>query len=114
MKNGNKLIREFEASKEVINMVKLWLNKSKEAEVVRDHISVVELSSGTSYKKILFRNLNPEKIKKVEAIVKYLMNLDATDSESDEDLEKLLLHYNVMLVMLVLLLCMLINFWIKM
>lgn len=79
--SGNKLIHEIEASKEVIYMVELWLNKAKEAEVVMDHISVVEPFGGTCYKKILFMNLNPERIKNIEAIAKYLMNLDATDSE---------------------------------
>lgn len=68
-------------------MVELWLNKAKEAEVVMDHISVVEPFGGTCYKKILFMNLNPERIKNIEAIAKYLMNLDATDSEWDEDLK---------------------------
>lgn len=53
----------------------------------QDHISVVEPSGGMGYKKILFENLNPEKMRKVEAIVKGLMNMDATNSESDEDLE---------------------------
>lgn len=63
------------------------MNKAKEAEDVRDHISVIELSGGTGYKKIFFKNLNPGKIKNVEVVMKYLMNLDATDSELDEDLE---------------------------
>lgn len=73
MNSGNKLTHDIEASKEVIDMMELWLNKIKEVEAIRDHISVVEPSGGTSYKKILFKNLNPEKIRKVDAIVKYLM-----------------------------------------
>jgi hypothetical protein len=48
---------------------------------------VVVPSDGTGNKKIHFRNLNPEKMKKVEAIVNDLMNLNVTNSESDEDLE---------------------------
>lgn len=69
---------------EVIDMVELWLNKAKEVKAMRDHINVVEQSNGACYKNILFKNLNPEKIKKVETIVKYLMNLDVTDSKSDD------------------------------
>ena len=68
-------------------MLELWLNKVKEAEVVRDHISIVEPSGRMGYKKILFKNLNPEKIRKVETIMKNLMNLNVTDSESNEYLE---------------------------
>ena len=87
MNSGNKLIHGIEASNEVIDMVELWFNKAKEAEYVRDHITVIEPFSGTGYKKILFKNINPEKMKKVEAIVNDLMNLNVTNSESDEDLE---------------------------
>ena len=68
-------------------MVELWFNKAKEVESVMDHITVVEPSDGTSYKKIIFKNLNIEKTKKVKAILNDLMNLDVTDYESDEDLE---------------------------
>lgn len=68
-------------------MLSLWLNKAKEVKAVMDHNTIVETSGGTSYKKILIKNLNPEKIRKVEAIMKNLMNLDATDSESDIELE---------------------------
>lgn len=68
-------------------MLELWLNKAKEAEVVRDHITVVEPYGEIGYKKILIKNLNPEKIRKVESIVNDWMNLDATDSKSYEDLE---------------------------
>ena len=60
-------------------MFELWLNKTKKSKVFRDHISVVELSGGTDYEKILFKNLNSEKMRKVEAIIKDLMNRDATD-----------------------------------
>ena len=72
-------------------MFELWLNKAKEVGVVRDHISVIEPSGGIDSKKILFKNLNLEKMKKIQAIMKDLMNMDATDSESDyesdDDLE---------------------------
>lgn len=44
-------------------MVELWLKKAKEAEVVRDHISVVEPLDGTDNNKILFKNINPKNIK---------------------------------------------------
>lgn len=87
MNNDSKLVHEIGVTKGVINMLELWLNKDKEAEVVRDYISIVEPSGRTGYKKILFKNLNPEKIRKVETITKNLMNLDATDSESNEYLE---------------------------
>lgn len=40
-------------------MLKLWLKKAKEVEVVRDHIFVVDLSGAIGYKKILIKNLNP-------------------------------------------------------
>lgn len=43
------------------------------------------MESGT--KKILVKNLNADNIRKVKDIVKNLMNLDATNSKSDEDLE---------------------------
>lgn len=69
-------------------MLQLWLNKAKEVEVVRDHITIVESSGEISYKKILIKNLNSEKIRKVEDIMKNLMNLDATDFDLDIDLEK--------------------------
>lgn len=85
--NGRKLFQEIEASKEVIDMMELWLSKAKEAEVVSDHIIVVEPSGGIGYKKILIKNHNPKNIRKLEDIEKYLMNLDAIDSELDEDLE---------------------------
>lgn len=61
----NKLVQEIEASNEVIDMLELWLNKAKEVEAIRDHITVVEPSGGTSYKKILITNLNPGKIRNV-------------------------------------------------
>lgn len=87
MNSENKLTHEIEASKEVIDMVELWLNKAKEPEPARDHISVIGPRGGAGYKKIIFKNINPEKIKKLKTIVKYLMNFDATDFEWDEDLE---------------------------
>lgn len=68
-------------------MLELWLNKANEAEAVRDHVVVVEPSGGTCYKKILIKNINPKNIRKIEAIVKDLMNLDATGYKSEEDLE---------------------------
>lgn len=68
-------------------MLELWLNKVKEGEVGRDHITVVKSSCRTGYKKILIKNLNPEKINKIDAIVNDLMNLDATDSKLDKDLQ---------------------------
>lgn len=61
-------------------MVELWLNKDKETGSVRDHIIVVEPSDRIGYKKILFKNINPEKMK-VKAIMNYLMNMDVTDFE---------------------------------
>ncbi|CAI8588761.1 unnamed protein product [Vicia faba] len=68
-------------------MLELWLNKSKESQEVKNSISVVEPADGTDSKKILIKNLNLERIKKINAIVKDLMNLDVSDFESDEDLE---------------------------
>lgn len=68
-------------------MLELWLKKTKETEVVRDHRKVVEPSGGIGYKKILINNLNPKKIRNIEAIMKDIMNLDVTDYESDEDFE---------------------------
>lgn len=83
----NKLIHKVQNTKKVIDMVELYFNKAKEVESVRDHITVVESSDEIRYKKILLKNLNPKKMNKIEAIMNDLMNLDVTDSESDEDLE---------------------------
>lgn len=66
-------------------MVELWFNKVKEVGSVRDHIIIVEPSYGTSYYKFFFKNLNPENMKKVEAIMNDLMNLVVIDSKSDEE-----------------------------
>lgn len=85
--SGRKLVHKIKVTKKVIDMLELWLNKAKEVEVVRDHISVFKLSGVTSYKKILFKSLNLEKIRKVQAIVKNLMNLDASGYESDKNYE---------------------------
>lgn len=63
----------------------MWLNKAKEAGEVRNNISIVEPSSGTDTKIILIKNMSPEKIWKIEVIIKNLMNLDTSDSESDKD-----------------------------
>lgn len=68
-------------------MLELWLNKPKEATEVRNNIIVVEPSGGIDTKKLLIKNLNPENIRKIEAIVKDLLNLYANDSKLDEDLE---------------------------
>lgn len=85
--SGIKLVHETIASKKVIDMLELWLNKAREAKVVRDHIFIVESSGGMGYKKILIKNLNREKIRKIKDIANDLMNLDASDFESDEDLK---------------------------
>lgn len=77
----SKLVHEIEASNDVIDMMELWLNKAKEAKAVKNHITVVDPSSEINYKKILFKSLNPKKIRKVETIVKDLMNLDVNDSK---------------------------------
>lgn len=84
---GSKLVQETEASNEIVDMLKLWLNKAKKSREVKDNISVGESSGGTGSKKILIKNLNLEKIKKIEAIVKDVMNLYASDSESDKNFE---------------------------
>lgn len=87
MNSESKLAHEIKVTKRVIGILELWLNKSKEVEVIMDHISVVQPSGGITYTKILFKNLKPKKIRQVEAIVKDLINMDATYSESDEELE---------------------------
>lgn len=61
MNSWNKLVHEIEVIKSVIDMLELWLNKAKKAEVVRDQIIVVEPSGGSGYKKTLFKNFNPKR-----------------------------------------------------
>lgn len=70
-------------------MIQSWLNKAKEAEDVRDNITIVEPFSGIlGTKKIMITNLNAEKIRKIEVVVEELM--ESSDSEKDEDWDNFL------------------------
>ncbi|CAI8612606.1 unnamed protein product [Vicia faba] len=79
--------KKFEIPKDVGGMLESWLNKVKEDRHVGNNITIVEPSGGTfSIKKIWLTNMNPEKIRKMEAIIVELMEFsDSSDSELDED-----------------------------
>lgn len=87
LSSGSVLVKEFEIVKDVGDMLESWLNKAKEVEDVRNNITIVKPSSGTSdSKKIMISNLNPEKIKNIETtIAKVTVSSGSSDSESDED-----------------------------
>lgn len=47
--SGSKLVYEIEASKEVIDMLELWLNKANETREVKKYILIVETSGGIGH-----------------------------------------------------------------
>lgn len=71
-------------------MIELWLNKAKEVEDLRKHLTIVESSNGIGFKKIMIKNLSLEKIRNIKVIVKDLMNLGESDSELYEEFENLM------------------------
>lgn len=68
-------------------MLESWFNKAKEAGDDMNNITIIELSSGTSYpKKIMISNTHPEKMRGIEtAVTKLMESSDTSDSKLDED-----------------------------
>lgn len=87
--SGNVPIKEIKVPKDVGDMIEYRLNKAKEAEDVRNNITIVKPSSRTpGTKKIRITNLNPEKIRNIEVAIEEKM--ESSDSESDEDWDNFL------------------------
>lgn len=63
---GSELVKEIKLPKNVVDTLKSWLNKAKEVGGVRNNVTIVESSDGTSDpKKIMISNMPPEKIRTI-------------------------------------------------
>lgn len=81
------LVNEIEVPKDVADKLESWLNKAKKVGVVRNNITIIKASGGTSDpKKIMISNMHPEKLTRIEDAVAELMeSSDSSDSESHEN-----------------------------
>lgn len=68
------LVKEIVVPKDVGDMLESLINKAKEVGDDKSNITVVEPFGGTlGIKKIMIKNLNPEKIRKIEVDIAELM-----------------------------------------